>query len=323
MECRAIPTSFTTTFTFEYGVTEADMRRLYENAKRDQWNAAHDIAWSTPQPADGRAIADELIDIYGSPLWERLSEAERVELNRRVAAWRLSALMHGEQGALLACSQLVDIVQDADAKFFQATQVVDEARHNEVLDRYITERLDNRKYPIPTNARDVFDSILGDSRWYLKTIGLQLVAETFAVALFKMMAESARDPVLEAVCRRILQDESRHMGFGMLALPEVVRGASPAERGELEDYTCFAVEKTLTGFFPLEAYEDAGFSRVQIEEAKRYRRDVAARNDYAPFRKVFKRDMHAAMVGNLARLGLLTERVRPRLEKLGVTLPTS
>src|SRR5207244_12283701 len=104
---------------------------------------------------------------------------------------------------------------------------------------------------------------------------------------------------------------------------EVVHGASAAERGELEDYTCFAVEKTLTGFFPLEAYEDVGFSRAQIEAAKRYRRDVAARNDYAPFRKVFKRDMHAAMVGNLARLGLLTERVRPRLEKLGVTLPTS
>src|SRR2546425_1996298 len=225
--------------------------------------------------------------------------------------------------ALLATSQPVDIVKGADAKFFQATQVMDEARHNEVLDRYITERLDNRKYPIPANARDVFDSILGESRWYVKTIGLQLVAETFAVALFKMMAESARDPVLEAVCRRILQDESRHMGFGMLALPEVVDGASPGERRELEDYTCFAVEKTLTGFFPREAYEDAGFSRAEIEEAKRYRRDVAARNDYAPFRKLFKRDMHASMVANLARLGLLTERVRPKLAKLGVTLPAN
>jgi len=113
------------------------------------------------------------------------------------------------------------------------------------------------------------------------------------------------------------------MGFGMLALPAVIRGASPHERRELEDYTCFAVEKTLTGFFPLEAYEDVGFSRAQIEEAKRYRRDVAARNDYAPFRKLFKRDMHASMVANLARLGLLTERVRPRLETLGVTLPTN
>ena len=27
----------------EYGVSEADMRRLYENAKRDQWNASRDI----------------------------------------------------------------------------------------------------------------------------------------------------------------------------------------------------------------------------------------------------------------------------------------
>src|SRR5213594_379505 len=178
MEPRAIATSFTTMFTFDYGMAEADMRRLYENAKRDQWNAARDIPWSTPPPSDGRAIADELIDIYGSALWDRLPEAERVQLNRRIAAWRLSALMHGEQGALLATSQLVDIVKGADAKFFQATQVMDEARHNEVLDRYLPERLDTRPSPLPTNPRDVLHSILGERRWYVNTIGLQLVAET-------------------------------------------------------------------------------------------------------------------------------------------------
>ncbi len=321
MEPRAIPSSFDTVFAYDYAVAEADMRRLYENAKRDQWNASRDIPWDTPETSDGRVIADELIDAYGSPLWARLGEKERVELNRRVAAWRLSVLMHGEQGALLACSQLVDIVTGADQKFFQATQVMDEARHNEVLDRYLRERLDGRRYPIPANARDVFDSILGETRWYVKTIGLQLVAETFAVALFKMMAESARDPVLGVICRRILLDESRHMGFGMLALPAVVDGASPAERRELEDYTCFALEKTLTGFFPREAYEDAGLDAAEIDEVERWRRTSAARNDYAPFRKHFKRDLHQSMVQNLARLGLLTERVRPRLLKLGITPP--
>ena len=315
--------SFTTTFTLEYGVSEADMRRLYENAKRDQWNASRDIPWSAAPSPDGRVIADELVDIYGSPLWDRLPETERVTLNRRIAAWRLSVLMHGEQGALLACSQMVDIVQGADAKFFQATQVVDEARHNEVLSRYLTERLEGLTYPMPANERDLFDSILTESRWYLKTIALQLVAETFAVALFKMMSESARDPVLETVCRRILQDESRHMGFGMLALPRVVSEASEAERRELEDYTCFALEKTLTGFFPLEAYQDMGFGASEMAEIRRYRREPAASNDYAPFRKYFKRDMHGSMVANLARLGLLTDRVRPRLEKLGVSLPAS
>jgi hypothetical protein len=321
MTARTIPSPLETTFEFDYGVTAPDLRRLYEHAKRDQWNASRDIPWSTPGTDDGRVIADELIDIHGSPLWERLSATDRVFLNRRIAAWRLSVLMYGEQGALLTCSQLVDVVKGTDQKFFQATQVMDEARHNEVLDRYLTERLDGVRYPMPVNERELFDSILSESRWYLKTIALQLVAETFAVALFKMMAESACDPVLAEVCRRILADEARHMGFGMLSLPDVVTQASAPERRELEDYTVFALEKTLTGFFPLEPYQELGLGPAEIRQVKEYRRSTAARNDYAHFRKYFKRDMHGSMVQNLARIGLLTGRVAPRLEALGVSVP--
>ena len=316
-----IPATITTTFEMDYAIDAPDLRRLYENAKRDQWNASRDIPWDAPASPDGRIIADELIDIYGSPLWDALSETDKVSLNRRIAAWRLGVLMYGEQGALLACSQMVNIVDGADHKFFQASQVMDEARHNEVLKRYIAERLEDIEYPMPQNEVELFDSILGESKWYLKTIALQLVAETFAVALFKMMAESAKDPVLGEVCRRILVDESRHMGFGMLSLPDVVKNATAKEREELEDYTCFALEKTLTGFFPLEPYRDLGFSKAQIEDVQNYRRTTAAKNDYAPFRKYFKREMHGSMVQNLARLGLLTERVRPRLSAIGVSLP--
>jgi ferritin-like protein len=316
-----VPASIVTTFEMDYAVDAPDLRRLYENAKRDQWNASRDIPWDAPASPDGRIIADELIDIYGSPLWDALSETDKVSLNRRIAAWRLGVLMYGEQGALLACSQMVNIVEGADHKFFQASQVMDEARHNEVLKRYIAERLEDIEYPMPQNEVELFDSILGESKWYLKTIALQLVAETFAVALFKMMAESAKDPVLGEVCRRILVDESRHMGFGMLSLPDVVKNATAKEREELEDYTCFALEKTLTGFFPLEPYRDLGFSKAQIDEVQTYRRTTAAKNDYAPFRKYFKREMHGSMVQNLARLGLLTERVRPRLSAIGVSLP--
>ena len=316
-----IPTTLTTTFELDYAVDAPDLRRLYENAKRDQWNAAKDIAWDTPPSPDGRIIADELIDIYGSPLWESLPEKDKVDLNRRIAAWRLGVLMYGEQGAMLACSQMVGVVEGTDHKFFQATQVMDEARHNEVLKRYIAERLDDITYPMPRNEVELFESILGETRWYLKTIALQLVAETFAVALFKMMAESAKDPVLGEVCRRILGDESRHMGFGMLSLPDVVTNATAKEREELEDYTCYALEKTLVGFFPLEPYRDLGFSKAQIDDVQRYRRETASKNDYAPFRKYFKREMHGSMVNNLAKLGLLTERVRPRLSAIGVSLP--
>ena len=172
MERRVIPGTIETVFEFDYSVQAEDMRALYEKAKRDQWNASRDIAWETPEPSDGRVLADELVDIHDSPIWSRLSERDRVELNRRIAAWRLSVLVYGEQGAMLACSQMVDIVQGTDEKFFQATQVMDEARHNEVLERYIQTRLGGIHYPMPENERVLFDAILTDKRWYIKTIAL-------------------------------------------------------------------------------------------------------------------------------------------------------
>jgi rubrerythrin len=307
-------------FRHVYDGDQPEMRRLYEQAKRDQWNAATDIDWARPLQGDGGLIADELVDIYGTRYWDRLSEAERVELNRRVSQWRLSTLVHGEHGAMLVCSQMVENVFGQDAKLFQATQVVDEARHNEVLQRYLALRLDGRTYPLAGNVKEIFDTLLGTSAWYLKTIGLQLVAETFAVSLFRMLAETSKDEILREVCRRILQDEARHMGFGMLSLPAVVADATDAERREMEDFAVWALVRTLTGIFPLPAYEEMGFSRADLEDIRKLRRERAAGGDATAFRKFFRRDLHTALVRNLEKIGLLTSRVAPNLESLGISL---
>jgi hypothetical protein len=316
-----IPARFETVFRHDYPNDRPDLRRLYELAKRDQWNAARDVAWDTPVDPERGIVADELIDIHGTPYWDALSPRERVELNRRLSAWRLSVLLHGEHGAMLVCSQLVETVAGADAKLFQATQVMDEARHSEVLSRYIDEKLGGQLYPMPANERELFDVLLGDPRWPLKTIGLQLVAETFAVALFKMLAETSIDPLLRDICHRILGDESRHMGFGMLALPEVVRDLGETERAELEDFTVWALVKTLTGLFPEDVYRDMGFSAAQIREIRSLRRDRASGGETSLFRRLFKRELHGALVQNLTRIGLLGDRVAPQLEALGIRRP--
>jgi hypothetical protein len=90
-----IETSNIAYFSHQYDSEHADMRRLYEQAKLDQWNAATDIDWGQPLEGDGGLIADDLVDIYGTKFWDRLSDDERVELNHRVARWRLTTLMHG------------------------------------------------------------------------------------------------------------------------------------------------------------------------------------------------------------------------------------
>ena len=154
----------------------------------------------------------------------------------------------------------------------------------------------------------------------MKTIALQLVAETFAVSLFRMLAETSHDPLLRDICRRILQDEARHMGFGMLSLPEVVAQASERERTELEDITVWALVRTLRGTFPRPIYEEMGYSKADIETIRELRKTRAAGGMEDLFRRTFRRELHTSLVRNLVKIGLLTPRVAPQLESLGINV---
>ncbi len=135
-----------------------------------------------------------------------------------------------------------------------------------------------------------------------------------------MLAESSKDETLRQICRRILQDEARHMGFGMLSLPAVVAQASAAERREMEDFAVWALNRTLRGIFPLAAYEEMGFDPDEIEEIRQLRRARAAGGEETAFRKYFRRDLHAGLVRNLRKVGVLTPRIEPDLSALGISL---
>jgi len=313
-----IETQFETLFQRDYAVHAPDMRRLYENAKRDQWNVSKDIDWSQPVDLDRGIFADGLVDGYGSDIWDKLSPKQQRELNIEFSCWRLSQLLHGEEGAMLACSQLVDMVPSNDAKFFQSTQVVDEARHTEVLSRYLLEKCGGRVYPMSRNIKRLFDFLLGQGKWFIKTAGLQLIAETFAVGLFRMLAETSIDPLLRTICKRILTDESRHMGFSVLGLPEMIKSLSPSDMAELEDFTAEACRLVLRGQFAREAFEKLGFSPNEIKQVEETRVEQAKANDYALFRQVFRREMYTQVVANLKKVGLMTPHMADNLVKIGI-----
>jgi ferritin-like protein len=313
-----IPTTFDTCFQRSYASEAPDLRRLYENAKRDQWNASRDIQWTTPVDLERGIFADELIDGHRTAALEKLDQRGFAALNVEFSCWRLSQLLHGEEGAMLACSQLVDMVPGNDAKFFQATQVVDEARHAEVLSRYLAEKCGGRIYPMTGNIKTLFDYILGNGKWFVKTVGLQLLAETFAVALFRLLMETAQDPLLKEICRRILADEARHMGFSVLSLPDEIAGLNAGDLHELEDFTREALVLVLTGQFPKEAYEAIGMNDAEIEAVRHVRKVVAAGNDFAYFRKLFKREMHTTVVANMKKVGLLNVRTTKFMNEMGI-----
>lgn len=314
-----ISTTLETVYQRSYVSEAPDLRRLYENAKRDQWNAARDIDWTQAVDLDRGIFANELIDGHGTDTLKRLDAKRFAQLNVEFSCWRISQLLHGEEGAMLACSQLVDMVPGNDAKFFQATQVVDEARHTEVLSRYLLEKCGGKIYPLTKNVRTLFDYILGHGKWFVKTVGLQLIAETFAVALFRMVGDTAIDPLLRTICKRILTDESRHMGFSVLSLPEAIQSLSPSDMREVEEFTIEAIRLVISGQFPKEAYEAIGMNAQEIEEIRIARKEMARTSaDAAYFRKLFRREMHQTIVTNMQKVGLLNDRTSNFLREIGI-----
>jgi hypothetical protein len=113
------------------------------------------------------------------------------------------------------------------------------------------------------------------------------------------------------------------MGFGMLSLPDVVGEMTEAERTELEEVTHWALIKTLTGQFPEPVYRELGFGKAEIADIHAHRRERAAGAEGSHYRKLFRKDLHGTLLGNLSKVGLLTERMRPRLESVGIRVPAT
>ena len=131
--------------------------------------------------------------------------------------------MHGEQGALLCTAKIVETVPWIDAKYYAATQVMDEARHVEVFAKYLDTKLSGH-YPINAHLQMLLDDIINDSRWDMTYLGMQIMVEGLALAAFGMAMQTTPDPLLKQLLRYVMSDEARHVAFGVLSLKEFYEG---------------------------------------------------------------------------------------------------
>jgi hypothetical protein len=159
-----IPVPMDVHYNWEYDATRTRLMRLYENAKRDQWNATERLDWSIDVDPGKGLLPDAGIGIFGTPIWQKLTSREIEQLRHEAVTWQLCQFLHGEQGALLATAQIVDSVPWYEGKQYGATQVMDEARHVEVYRRFIQEKL-GHEYPVNRELKKLLDQILLDSRW--------------------------------------------------------------------------------------------------------------------------------------------------------------
>jgi len=294
-------------YNWQYDTTRRQLMRLYENAKRDQWNATSRLDWSIDVDPHSELVPDMALGIFGTEMWDRLTMPERERLRHEAITWQLCQFLHGEQGALLATAQIVDAVPWFEAKQYGASQVMDEARHVEAFRRFVRDKL-GHEYPINAQLKRLLDTILTDSRWDIKFLGMQIMVEGLALAAFGTMRDSTSNTLLRDLTAAVMEDEARHVAFGVLALREFYQNLSEQARAEREDFVYEAAVLMRDRLLNREVWENMGLDADACVAAA-----VAS-----PINQEFRRRLFSKIVPNVKSLGLLSERQRQRFAALGI-----
>src|SRR5213082_1066842 len=297
-----------TSFTWEYEDERSRLLALYDKGKKQQWDAATRIDWSQDlDPENPQEIDDRLIPIFGSALWDKMTDKEKVHLRHHQQAQTLSQFMHGEQGALMAAARIVQTVPDLDAKFYAATQVMDEARHVEAYARLLNEKL-GIAYPITPGLKALLETVLTDRRWDMTYLGMQILIEGLALAAFQRIRDYAKNRLAASVNAYVMQDEARHVAFGRLALRDFYPQLSDGERAEREEFVVEACYHMRDRFLSEEVWETLG---LPVEECVAY-------VERSEMMRQFRSTLFSRIVPTIKDIGLWGPKIRRAYANMGI-----
>ncbi|GHC47101.1 ferritin-like domain-containing protein [Streptomyces flavofungini] len=281
---------------------------LYQKGKDKQWDGAKRIAWDLEvDPLDPLGTPDEAMSIYGTRYWDRMNAAERGELRKHYTSWQFSQFLHGEQGAMVCAARIVESVPDLDAKFYSATQTMDEARHAEIYSRFLHEKI-GMLYPINDNLQALLGDTLRDSRWDMPYLGMQVLIEGLALAAFGMIRDTTDKPLPKQILAYVMQDEARHVAFGRMALRDYYKQLTDAELREREEFVidgCYLMRDRLRG---VEVLTNFG---IPLKEAEEY----SERSEYL---QLFRQLLFSRIVPCVKDIGLWGKRLQQAYVDMGV-----
>jgi ribonucleoside-diphosphate reductase beta chain len=210
-----------------YLATDMDSTSLYRRWEKQQWAVA-DLDFSA--------------DVQQ---WNTLDEGQRDQVRRTMILFFI-----GEQAVTDTLSPILHAAPHEDERIFLATQIADEARHTVFFQRFFDEVLEVHgglrnalavvgpeatkgfRRIFETHLIDATEAVRKDPRdvksWVEAVVTYHLVIEGYLAltgqrALLRFFRSVGLMPGFSAGFTAVARDESRHIGFGVLALRRRLR----------------------------------------------------------------------------------------------------
>jgi len=255
------------------------VQNLYAKSKYLQWDAAERIDWQQNlDPENPFGYDDRLMPFFGTKSWRKASPKEHANVRHQYQAYMVNQFLHGEQAALMAAARLVQILPDTMGKQMAAQQVANEARHIEIFERLIREKI-QLYYPADSGLKALIEEGLRDSRWDFVVLTTQVLIEGMALVSLQQLRDFSKNPLISSIGSYVMADEARHVAYGQHLLRDHLAQLTTYEQKARHDFLREGIEKLKGGVlipelegFPLSEDESQFSTLFKNRMAKKFER---------------------------------------------------
>lgn len=211
----------------------------------------------------------------------------------------------------MTAAAITHAVPDVKAKFYAATQTMDEARYVEAYDRYVKKIA--IRYPVIPWLKQLIDVTLKTGDYRKIMIGMNMIIEGLALGAFDNMYRQTHEPLLKAITFNVMRDESLHVSFGHVYLAPLIREMHADDVEDLAQFAFDAVSILVRG---QAGGVDEGFMMVLQQaniEPNDFMKGVEEAAQLGVMRELPPGQIHSLkdlMMPAIVRVGLVTPRTR-------------
>ena len=187
-------------------------------------------------------MPEEFLPELQCPSVMKLDQKSKIKLANESFRWQMSAILHGEQGALNLSASLCHILKDQGAQEYAANQAREEARHVTGFAKYINSRW-GKPLPVGQTLGDLLSELVNAPEVYKKIVGMQILVEGLAMGAFATIYQHSYDPVLVKLMKLVMTDEAFHHKFGKIWADKTIPKLDENEQNIIEDWAanCFQI----------------------------------------------------------------------------------
>ncbi|GAA4488939.1 hypothetical protein GCM10023094_49630 [Rhodococcus olei] len=204
--------------------------RLLAGSIKRSYDPAVDLDWDAPLVEGRYFLPPTVLSLYGTPMWESMSEAQRIELSRQEAANILSVGAWFENILLQALLRSL-LHQDPTSLHtrYTLTEMGDECRHMTMFGRAIA-AMGVKPFPLRRHEAMVANLLPKTFRGTMLWVAALIGEEIFDATQRRVQNDPQLQPMMSRVMRIHVTEEARHIRFAREGVRRRVAQSHPIEK---------------------------------------------------------------------------------------------